>query len=185
MATIIDFIKEKRIESGLSIREFCKQCNLDASNWSKIEKGIRNMNVSIETFNLISKVLKLSNDDHKEMVGIMNDTVKTSNVLPVSEDNLLSKSKPRKKLKYNDGRIPDWKDGILRFRDPDNGLWKRCIEWPVTYKMEDGKRVKDNKGNEIRIIHSKWDADTGEIHTDDIGEFFIAKCGEKVYLFSK
>lgn len=34
-----DFIKQKRLEKELSLREFCKQLNEDASNWSKIERG--------------------------------------------------------------------------------------------------------------------------------------------------
>jgi transcriptional regulator with XRE-family HTH domain len=35
-----DFIKEKRINKGISLREFCKRLEIDASNWSKIERGL-------------------------------------------------------------------------------------------------------------------------------------------------
>src|SRR4030042_4730552 len=34
------FIKNKRIEKGLTLREFCRKAKLDPSNWSKIERGI-------------------------------------------------------------------------------------------------------------------------------------------------
>jgi transcriptional regulator with XRE-family HTH domain len=34
------FIKEKRIERSLSLREFCRKLNEDASNWSKVEREI-------------------------------------------------------------------------------------------------------------------------------------------------
>jgi transcriptional regulator with XRE-family HTH domain len=34
------FIKNKRIEKGLTLREFCRKTKLDPSNWSKIERGI-------------------------------------------------------------------------------------------------------------------------------------------------
>jgi transcriptional regulator with XRE-family HTH domain len=34
------FIKEKRLEKSLSLREFCRLLNEDASNWSKVERGI-------------------------------------------------------------------------------------------------------------------------------------------------
>ena len=34
------FIKERRIEKGLTLREFCKLIEVDASNWSKIERGL-------------------------------------------------------------------------------------------------------------------------------------------------
>jgi transcriptional regulator with XRE-family HTH domain len=33
------FIKERRIEKGITLREFCKLIGTDASNWSKIERG--------------------------------------------------------------------------------------------------------------------------------------------------
>lgn len=35
-----EFIKGKRIEKGLSLREFCRRLDEDASNWSKIEREI-------------------------------------------------------------------------------------------------------------------------------------------------
>ena len=34
------FIKEKRLEADFTLREFCRLLNEDASNWSKIERGI-------------------------------------------------------------------------------------------------------------------------------------------------
>ena len=35
-----EFIKERRINKGISLREFCKQVEIDASNWSKVERGL-------------------------------------------------------------------------------------------------------------------------------------------------
>lgn len=35
-----DFIKNKRIELRLGLRDFCIRANVDPSNWSKIERGI-------------------------------------------------------------------------------------------------------------------------------------------------
>ena len=32
------FVKEKRLEKNLTLREFCRQLGEDASNWSKIER---------------------------------------------------------------------------------------------------------------------------------------------------
>lgn len=34
------FVKEKRLEAELSLREFCRRTGEDASNWSKIEREI-------------------------------------------------------------------------------------------------------------------------------------------------
>jgi transcriptional regulator with XRE-family HTH domain len=35
-----EFIKERRIKKGISLREFCKRLEIDASNWSKVERGL-------------------------------------------------------------------------------------------------------------------------------------------------
>jgi transcriptional regulator with XRE-family HTH domain len=35
-----EFIKEKRLSKGLGLREFCKMIDMDASNWSKVERGV-------------------------------------------------------------------------------------------------------------------------------------------------
>jgi transcriptional regulator with XRE-family HTH domain len=35
-----EFIKERRIEKSISLREFCKRVEIDASNWSKVERGL-------------------------------------------------------------------------------------------------------------------------------------------------
>jgi len=34
------FIKEERLEGGMGLREFCRKLSLDASNWSKVERGV-------------------------------------------------------------------------------------------------------------------------------------------------
>ena len=34
------FVKEKRLEKNLSLREFCRRLGEDASNWSKIEREV-------------------------------------------------------------------------------------------------------------------------------------------------
>jgi transcriptional regulator with XRE-family HTH domain len=38
--TFGDFVKEKRLERELGLREFCKEAELDPSNWSKVERGL-------------------------------------------------------------------------------------------------------------------------------------------------
>jgi transcriptional regulator with XRE-family HTH domain len=34
------FIKEERLKGGMGLREFCRKLSLDASNWSKVERGV-------------------------------------------------------------------------------------------------------------------------------------------------
>ena len=38
--TFGEFVKSKRLQSDLSLREFCKTAELDPSNWSKVERGL-------------------------------------------------------------------------------------------------------------------------------------------------
>ena len=35
-----EFVKDQRIAAGLTLRSFCRQVGMDASNWSKIESGV-------------------------------------------------------------------------------------------------------------------------------------------------
>lgn len=35
-----EFIKRRRISKRLTLREFCRRINIDASNWSKVERGL-------------------------------------------------------------------------------------------------------------------------------------------------
>lgn len=35
-----NFIRDKRISAGFTLREFCRLINFDASNWSKVERGL-------------------------------------------------------------------------------------------------------------------------------------------------
>lgn len=34
------FIKDSRVKKGLTLREFCRLMKWDASNWSKVERGV-------------------------------------------------------------------------------------------------------------------------------------------------
>jgi len=51
------FIKERRIEKGITLREFCKLIGTDASNWSKIERGQKAPPKSDEKLKKIAEVL--------------------------------------------------------------------------------------------------------------------------------
>lgn len=54
-----DFIKDKRIEKGKTLREFCKLIGIDASNWSKIERGLLTPPQSEEKLNRIAEALEI------------------------------------------------------------------------------------------------------------------------------
>ncbi len=54
-----DFIKEKRLELRLSLRKFCELCELDPSNWSKIERGRLPLTYDRAYLEQIANVLEL------------------------------------------------------------------------------------------------------------------------------
>ena len=54
-----EFIKERRIEKGISLREFCKRIEVDASNWSKVERGLLAPPQDEEKLRKIAQVLNI------------------------------------------------------------------------------------------------------------------------------
>jgi transcriptional regulator with XRE-family HTH domain len=69
-----EFIKERRIQKNISLREFCKQLSFDASNWSKIERGLMSPPRDDEKLQNISKLLdiKVGSALWKEMKDLAN-----------------------------------------------------------------------------------------------------------------
>ena len=62
------FFKKKRIELGLTLRQFCLENNLDPGNISKIERGILPPPTKAEKLEQYAKSLKIkagSNDWHE------------------------------------------------------------------------------------------------------------------------
>ena len=60
-----DFVKTKRLECGLGLREFCKQAELDPSNWSKVERGmlpVTNDRSKLESIAILIRLKKGSSD---------------------------------------------------------------------------------------------------------------------------
>lgn len=67
-----NFIREKRIVAGLTLREFCKLSGFDASNWSKVERGLLTPPQSKKILAEIAIVLKIEKEsqEYKEMIDI-------------------------------------------------------------------------------------------------------------------
>jgi transcriptional regulator with XRE-family HTH domain len=53
------FIKERRLGKGVTLREFCKLIEADASNWSKIERGLLAPPKSDAKLRKIAEVLEI------------------------------------------------------------------------------------------------------------------------------
>lgn len=67
-----NFIREKRIAAGLTLREYCRLTGFDASNWSKIERGLLNPPQSKNVLETIAGVLKIESgsQDYKELIDL-------------------------------------------------------------------------------------------------------------------
>lgn len=64
-----EFIKERRIAKGIGLREFCKRIEIDASNWSKVERSLLAPPQDEEKLRKIARVLdiKIGSQLWKEM----------------------------------------------------------------------------------------------------------------------
>lgn len=69
-----EFIKEYRINKGISLREFSKLIEVDASNWSKVERGILPPPQDLEKIKRIGLILEIEvgSEQWKEMKDIAN-----------------------------------------------------------------------------------------------------------------
>ena len=54
-----EFIKSLRIERDIGLREFCRRLSIDASNWSKVERGLLAPPQDKDKLDQIAKVLKI------------------------------------------------------------------------------------------------------------------------------
>lgn len=67
-----NFIREKRIAAGLTLREFCRSIGFDASNWSKIERGLLTPPLSKNVLDEIASTLGIrkGSQEYKEMLDL-------------------------------------------------------------------------------------------------------------------
>jgi transcriptional regulator with XRE-family HTH domain len=67
-ATFANFIRNKRISVGLTLREFCRALEYDPSNWSKVERGLHTPPQSNNIADLLK--IKEGSQEYKEMVDL-------------------------------------------------------------------------------------------------------------------
>lgn len=67
-----EFIKTRRIAKEISLRRFCLLIDVDASNWSKVERGKLTPPQDDEKLSVIAKVLDIgkNTDAWQEMVDL-------------------------------------------------------------------------------------------------------------------
>jgi transcriptional regulator with XRE-family HTH domain len=64
------FVKDRRIEAGLTLRSFCREAGFDASNWSKIERGVIPPPQDPEALDRIAALLGLGAEDRAELADL-------------------------------------------------------------------------------------------------------------------
>lgn len=56
------FVRDARVNSGLTLREFCRKIDLDPSNWSKIEREVNPPPQSSDILDRIAETLQFNKD---------------------------------------------------------------------------------------------------------------------------
>jgi transcriptional regulator with XRE-family HTH domain len=71
-SSFANFIREKRISKGLTLREFCRLCGFDSSNWSKVERSLASPPQSKSVLDSIASALKIEagSQEYKEMIDL-------------------------------------------------------------------------------------------------------------------
>lgn len=54
-----EFIKKRRLDQEISLREFCRLMGIDPSNWSKVERGIISPPQDEEKLKRIAEIVKI------------------------------------------------------------------------------------------------------------------------------
>ena len=76
--TFGNFVKGKRIDNEISLREFCKKADVDPSNWSKIERNLMPPPKSKIKLDKIANVLKIKEGNQDYL--LLNDLAAFSSI---------------------------------------------------------------------------------------------------------
>ena len=72
---------------------------------------------------------------------------------------------------WMDGWLFGADDTVERFRDPVNGLWKVLRDWSGYMRLKDGSLA----------LKESWESVDGELHHDEVGDYWVANNGISVY----
>jgi transcriptional regulator with XRE-family HTH domain len=67
-----EYVKKRRLEKDLTLREFCRRLEEDASNWSKVERGVMGPPKDKEKLKKIAAILdiKEQSNEWKELTDM-------------------------------------------------------------------------------------------------------------------
>lgn len=54
-----EFVKQKRLEADISLRNFCELAGLDPSNWSKIERNRLNLTINDDQLTKLAELINI------------------------------------------------------------------------------------------------------------------------------
>ena len=77
--------------------------------------------------------------------------------------------------KYNRRGIPKFKTKDFRYKDKENGLWKRVIDW---------HKEKDKVTGKVDI-KDEWKPKDDVVESDKVGDYYVSKNGNNVYISYK
>jgi len=86
-------IKQYRINKRLTLRDFCSQIGLDASNWSKVERGINPPPGDIDTLERIARFLELQKEQKNDLFDLA-ATARKELPVDLADDAILLKALP-------------------------------------------------------------------------------------------
>ena len=76
-----EFIKEARLKKDIGLREFCRLLSIDASNWSKVERGLLSPPQDEKKLKQIAKILEI--DTKSEQFSELKDMASVgSGIIP-------------------------------------------------------------------------------------------------------
>ncbi len=65
-----NYVKDRRITAGMTLRSFCREVDIDASNWSKVERGVLSPPDDSELLSRIAMILGLKSDEQTELADL-------------------------------------------------------------------------------------------------------------------
>ncbi len=65
-----DYAKDRRIVAGMTLRSFCREAEIDPSNWSKIERGVLAPPDDPELLGRIAGLLGLKSSEQTDLADL-------------------------------------------------------------------------------------------------------------------
>ncbi len=65
-----DYAKDRRIAAGMTLRSFCREAEIDPSNWSKIERGVLAPPDDPELLGRIAGLLGLKSSEQTDLADL-------------------------------------------------------------------------------------------------------------------